>query len=59
LTAAEASIADAYGITSANFAMSHAAVGQRSAHSPQCRQMSSSFTMIRFVWGSKSDTYRS
>src|SRR5215218_2757193 len=39
LTATGASIADAYGITSANFAMSHAAVGQRSAHSPQCRQL--------------------
>ena len=56
LTATGASIADAYGITSANFAMSHAAVGQRSAHSPQCRQMSSSFTITRFVCGRVSDT---
>ena len=32
--------------------MSHAAVGQRSAHRPQWRQTSSSFTMIRFVCGS-------
>src|SRR5947207_9699905 len=32
-----------------NFCMSHAPVGQRSAHSPQCRQTSSSFTITRPV----------
>ena len=32
-----------------NFFMSQAPVGQRSAHSPQCRQTSSSFTMTRPV----------
>ena len=31
------------------FCMSHAPVGQRSAHSPQCKQTSSSFTMTRPV----------
>ena len=31
------------------FFMSQAPVGQRSAHSPQCRQTSSSFTMTRPV----------
>src|ERR1700736_6025713 len=30
-----------------NLRMSHAPVGQRSAHRPQCRHTSSSFTMIR------------
>ena len=35
--------------------MSHAAVGQRSAHRPQWRQTSSSFTMMRFVCGSGAD----
>ncbi len=33
-----------------NFCMSHAPVGQRSAHSPQCRQTSSSLTMTRPVF---------
>ena len=46
----------AYGITSSNFFMSHAAVGHRSAHRPQWRQMSSSFTITRFVCGSASET---
>ena len=32
-----------------NFCMSQAPVGQRSAHSPQCRQTSSSLTMTRPV----------
>ena len=32
-----------------DFCMSHAAVGQRSAHNPQCRQTSSSFTITRPV----------
>ena len=32
------------------FCMSHAPVGQRSAHSPQCRQTSSSFTITRPVF---------
>ena len=32
--------------------MSHAAVGQRSAHRPQCTQTSSSFTIRRPVCGS-------
>src|SRR4051794_17197089 len=31
------------------FCMSHAPVGQRSAHRPQCRQTSSSFTITRPV----------
>ncbi len=30
--------------------MSHAPVGQRSAHRPQCRQTSSSFTITRPVF---------
>src|SRR5438132_12095156 len=33
-----------------NLRMSHAPVGQRSAHSPQCRQTSSSLTMMRPVF---------
>src|ERR1700732_4100273 len=37
-------------ISRRNFRMSHAPVGQRSAHRPQCRQTSSSFTMIRPVF---------
>ena len=45
----------AYGISSSNWLMSHAAVGQRSAQRPQCRQTSSSFTMMRFVCGSGAD----
>jgi hypothetical protein len=32
-----------------DFCMSQAAVGQRSAHSPQCTQTSSSFTITRPV----------
>ena len=36
--------------------MSQAAVGQRSAHSPQCTQTSSSFTITRPVCGSAPDT---
>ena len=32
------------------FCMSHAPVGQRSAHSPQCRHTSSSFTITRPVF---------
>ena len=56
LTAAGASDCRRVRNHSANFAMSHAAVGHRSAHSPQCRQMSSSFTITRFVCGSASDT---
>ena len=35
---------------SKNFCMSQAPVGQRSAHSPQCRQTSSSLTMTRPVF---------
>ena len=46
----------AYGSNRSNWRMSHAAVGQRSAHSPQCRQMSSSFTITRFVCGSAPET---
>jgi hypothetical protein len=37
--------------------MSQAAVGQRSAHSPQCTHRSSSFTMTRPVCGRAADTY--
>src|SRR5687768_3584285 len=36
-------------IFSRNFCMSHAPVGQRSAHRPQCRHTSSSFAMMRPV----------
>ena len=36
-------------ISSRNFCMSQAPVGQRSAQSPQCRQTSSSLTMTRPV----------
>ena len=37
-------------ISRRNLRMSHAPVGQRSAHRPQCRQTSSSLTMIRPVF---------
>ena len=37
-------------ISSRNFCMSQAPVGQRSAHRPQCRQTSSSLTMMRPVF---------
>src|SRR5271154_6084177 len=40
-----------------DFCMSHAAVGQRSAHRPQCTHTSSSFTMTRPVCGSALETY--
>ena len=46
----------ASGIRSSNFCMSHAAVGQRSAHSPQCTQRSSSLTITRPVCGSAAET---
>src|SRR5574338_405110 len=36
-------------ISTRNFCMSHAPVGQRSAQSPQCRQTSSSLTITRPV----------
>src|SRR6185369_1979750 len=49
----------AYGITRSNFCMSHAAVGQRSAHRPQCTHTFSSFTITRPVCGSAPDTNRS
>src|SRR5215207_6761550 len=39
----------AYVISIRNFCMSHAPVGQRSAHRPQCRHTSSSFAMMRPV----------
>ena len=39
----------ACGQCTCDFCISHAAVGQRSAHSPQCTQMSSSFTITRPV----------
>ena len=39
---------------SSNFCMSQAAVGQRSAQSPQWTQRSSSFTMMRAVCGNGS-----
>ena len=40
-----------------DFCMSQAAVGQRSAHSPQCTQRSSSLTITRPVCGSAAETY--
>src|SRR5690606_278155 len=43
-------------VSSRNFCMSQAPVGQRSAQSPQCRQTSSSLTMMRPV-PSVSETY--
>src|SRR5687767_12135811 len=46
----------AYGMSNSNSLMSHAAVGHRSAHRPQCRQTSSSFTMTRCVCGSAAET---
>src|SRR5258705_14001000 len=45
-------------MSSRNFCMSHAPVGQRSAHRPQCRHTSSSFTITRLVFSSP-ETYRS
>src|SRR5574337_1661016 len=44
--------------TNRNCRMSHAPVGQRSAHRPQCRHTSSSLTITRPVF-TGSDTYRS
>src|SRR5690242_20859564 len=41
-----------------DFCMSHAAVGQRSAHRPQCTHRSSSLTMTRAVCFSGDDTYK-
>src|SRR5262245_24285954 len=41
-----------------DFCMSHAAVGQRSAHSPQCTQRSSSLTITRPVCFRAEDTYK-
>src|SRR3984957_8128994 len=49
----------ACGQWSEDFCMSHAAVGQRSAHRPQCTHRSSSFTMTRPVCGRPADTYSS
>src|SRR5271163_2503889 len=40
----------AWVISSRNLRMSHAPVGQRSAHRPQCRQTSSSLAMMRPVF---------
>ena len=45
------------GILIVDFCMSQAAVGQRSAHKPQCTHTSSSLTMTRPVCGSALDTY--
>ena len=42
----------AWVISSRNFCMSQAPVGQRSAHRPQCRQTSSSLTITRPVFSS-------
>src|SRR6202044_3719794 len=47
----------ASGIRMVDFCMSQAAVGQRSAHRPQCTQTSSSLTMTRAVCGSGAETY--
>src|SRR5476651_1727493 len=47
----------ASGIRMVDFCISQAAVGQRSAHSPQCTQTSSSLTMTRAVCGSAAETY--
>src|SRR5205823_2656620 len=47
--------APAYGMRRSNFCISQAAVGQRSAHRPQCTQTSSSLTMMRPVCGSGAD----
>src|SRR6476620_2345484 len=41
-----------------NFCISQAPVGQRSAHNPQCRQTSSSLTMMRPVFNGP-EAYRS
>src|SRR5690606_1369901 len=46
----------AYGMTTLDFCMSHAPVGQRSAHSPQCTQRFSSFTITRPVCFSGAET---
>ncbi len=54
--ASESTGLPAYGINSSNFCMSHAAVGQRSAHRPQCTHRSSSLAMMRPVWGSGAET---
>src|SRR5690606_13372685 len=46
----------AYGTTSFDFCMSHAPVGQRSAHSPQCTHRFSSLIITRAVCFSAADT---
>ncbi len=46
----------AYGIVTVDFCMSHAPVGQRSAHSPQCTHRFSSFSITRAVCCSGADT---
>ena len=46
----------ASGISSSNFCMSQAAVGQRSAQRPQWTQRSSSLTITRPVCGSAAET---
>src|ERR1700730_3102653 len=47
----------AYGMRMVDFCMSQAAVGQRSAHNPQCTHTSSSFTITRAVCGRAAETY--
>ena len=46
----------AYGIVTVDFCMSHAPVGQRSAHSPQCTHKFSSFSITRAVCLSGAET---
>src|SRR6185503_342339 len=46
----------AWGWNSSNLTMSQACVGQRSAHSPQCKHTSSSLTITRPVCFRPSDT---
>ena len=55
-SAPECGVDTASGISSSNFCMSHAAVGQRSAQSPQWTQRSSSLTITRPVCGSAAET---
>src|SRR5687768_13805099 len=56
--AAAAASSLACGHLTKDFCMSQAAVGQRSAHRPQCTHRSSSLTMTRPVCFSGDDTYK-
>src|SRR5262245_26793838 len=53
-----AASSSAWGHLTRDFCMSQAAVGQRSAHRPQCTHRSASLTITRPVCFSADDTYK-